>query len=75
KLKASDLVGLSYKPLFNYFKNTKNAFRVFVANYVVAEDGTGVVHVAPGFGEEDFYLCQDNNIPAICPIDSSGKFT
>ncbi|MGL9731273.1 MAG: class I tRNA ligase family protein [Wolbachia sp.] len=74
KLKADDLVGLSYKPLFDYFKDTKNAFRVFIADYVTAEDGTGVVHTAPGFGEEDFYLCQSHNIPAICPIDNGGKF-
>ncbi|QIT35923.1 class I tRNA ligase family protein [Wolbachia endosymbiont of Brugia pahangi] len=75
KLKADDLAGLSYKPLFNYFKGTKNAFRVFIADYVTGEDGTGVVHTAPGFGEEDFYLCQSHDIPAICPIDNSGRFT
>ncbi|KAF5269089.1 hypothetical protein FQR65_LT19236 [Abscondita terminalis] len=75
KLKANDLVGLSYKPLFDYFKDTKNAFRVFIADYVTGEDGTGVVHTAPGFGEEDFYLCQSHDIPVICPIDNSGKFT
>ncbi|WP_386087116.1 isoleucine--tRNA ligase [Wolbachia endosymbiont (group A) of Norellia spinipes] len=75
KLKANDLAGLSYKPLFDYFKDTKNAFRVFVADYVTGEDGTGVVHTAPGFGEEDFYLCQSHDIPVICPIDNSGKFT
>nr|CAH7731416.1 unnamed protein product [Callosobruchus chinensis] len=75
KLKASDLAGLSYKPLFDYFKGTKNAFRVFIADYVTAEDGTGVVHTAPGFGEEDFYLCQSHDIRAVCPIDNGGRFT
>ncbi|WP_395461183.1 isoleucine--tRNA ligase [Wolbachia endosymbiont (group B) of Ablattaria laevigata] len=75
KLKASDLAGLSYKPLFDYFKDTKNAFRVFIADYVTGEDGTGVVHTAPGFGEEDFYLCQSHDIRAVCPIDNGGKFT
>ncbi|QKX02034.1 isoleucine--tRNA ligase [Wolbachia endosymbiont of Dirofilaria (Dirofilaria) immitis] len=75
RLKANDLIGLSYKPLFDYFKDTKNAFRIFAADYVVGENGTGVVHTAPGFGEEDFYLCQGHNIPAVCPIDNSGKFT
>ncbi|WP_264719887.1 isoleucine--tRNA ligase [Wolbachia endosymbiont (group B) of Eucosma cana] len=75
KLKASDLAGLSYKPLFDYFKDTKNAFRVFIADYVTGEDGTGVVHTAPGFGEEDFYLCQRHDIRAVCPIDNAGKFT
>ncbi|WP_333023308.1 isoleucine--tRNA ligase [Wolbachia endosymbiont of Pentidionis agamae] len=75
ELEADDLAGLSYKPLFDYFKNTKNAFHIFIADYVTEEDGTGVVHTAPGFGEEDFYLCQKYNIPAICPIDNAGKFT
>lgn len=75
KLKASDLAGLPYKPLFDYFKDTKNAFRVFIADYVTGEDGTGVVHTAPGFGEEDFYLCQSHDIRAVCPIDNGGKFT
>lgn len=72
---SDDLSGLMYKPLFDYFKNTKNAFRVFIADYVNEDDGTGVVHTAPGFGEEDFYLCQKYDIPAICPIDNSGRFT
>lgn len=75
KLKASDLAGLSYKPLFDYFKGTKNAFRVFIADYVTAEDGTGVLHTAPGFGEEDFYLCQSHDSRAVCPIDNGGRFT
>ncbi|QKX01422.1 isoleucine--tRNA ligase [Wolbachia endosymbiont of Cruorifilaria tuberocauda] len=75
RLKANDLIGLCYKPLFNYFKDIKNAFQVFVADYVTEEDGTGIVHAAPGFGEEDFYLCQSHSIPAVCPIDNSGKFT
>ncbi|WP_341808303.1 class I tRNA ligase family protein [Wolbachia endosymbiont (group E) of Neria commutata] len=75
KLTANDLAGLSYKPLFDYFKDTKNAFRVFIADYATEGDGTGIVHTAPGFGEEDFSLCQTHDIPAICPIDNSAKFT
>ncbi|WFW29925.1 MAG: isoleucine--tRNA ligase [Wolbachia endosymbiont of Menacanthus eurysternus] len=75
QLKANDLVNLTYKPLFSYFQNVRNAFRVFIADYVTAECGTGIVHTAPGFGEEDFYLCKNHNIPAICPIDNRGKFT
>ncbi|MBD0391704.1 isoleucine--tRNA ligase [Wolbachia endosymbiont of Pentalonia nigronervosa] len=75
ELTADDLVGLTYKPLFDYFKDTKNAFRIFTADYVTEEDGTGVVHTAPGFGEEDFNLCQSHDIPTICPIDNSGNFT
>ncbi len=75
ELKAEDLVNLSYEPLFDYFSNTKNAFRVLIADYVTAEEGTGIVHTAPGFGEDDFLICQKHNIETLCPIDSSGKFT
>ncbi|UWI83057.1 isoleucine--tRNA ligase [Wolbachia endosymbiont of Howardula sp.] len=69
------LIGLAYKPIFEYFKDTKNAFRTIIAEYVTETDGTGIVHLAPGFGEEDFSLCQHYNIQPICPIDQSGKFT
>ncbi len=75
ELNASDLIGLRYQPLFNYFQNTRNAFYVLAANYVTEEDGTGIVHTAPGFGEDDFHLCQNSGIPLICPIDNGGKFT
>ncbi|XGA07956.1 MAG: isoleucine--tRNA ligase [Wolbachia endosymbiont of Xenopsylla cheopis] len=75
KFREEDLAHLSYKPLFDYFKDIKNAFCVLTADYVTEEDGTGIVHTAPGFGEDDFFLCQQHNIEAICPIDNGGKFT
>lgn len=75
RFRVEDLAHLSYKPLFDYFKDTKNAFRVLIADYVTEEEGTGIVHTAPGFGEDDFFLCQQYNIETICPIDSGGKFT
>lgn len=73
--KGSELEGLEYEPLFPYFSDTKNAFRVLCGDFVSTEDGTGIVHIAPGFGEDDFNLCKANNIPVVCPIDDSGKFT
>ncbi len=73
--KGSKLIGLSYEPLFPYFKNTPNAFRILAGDFVSDEDGTGVVHLAPGFGEDDQRICEENGIEVICPVDSAGRFT
>ncbi len=75
RLKGSDLLGLQYRPLFEYFSNTKNAFRIFSGEFVNTEEGTGIVHMAPGFGEEDQITCEANGIETVCPVDSQGKFT
>lgn len=75
KIKGHDLVGRSYEPLFLYFKNTKNAFKVLAGDFVGTEDGTGIVHCAPGFGEEDQKICEANGIRIVVPVDQSGKFT
>lgn len=75
KIKGSDLRGLSYEPLFDYFKSEKGAFRIFAGAFVTEGDGTGVVHLAPGFGEEDHELCSGEGIELVCPVDSGGKFT
>nr|WQM43425.1 isoleucine-tRNA ligase [Candidatus Lariskella arthropodarum] len=74
KCKGSDLVGLHYEPLFDYFKDHTNAFVSLAANFVTTEDGTGIVHVAPGFGEDDQALCKENHIEIVCPVDNAGKF-
>ncbi len=72
-----DLDGVFYEPLFTYFDRliAKGAFRTFVADYVSTEDGTGVVHVAPGFGEEDYELLRETGIPTVCPVDEECRFT
>ncbi|MEG3581900.1 MAG: isoleucine--tRNA ligase [Chloroflexota bacterium] len=75
RLKGSDLLGLQYRPLFEYFSNTKNAFKIFSGEFVNTEEGTGIVHMAPGFGEEDQITCEANGIETVCPVDSQGKFT
>jgi len=77
ELPGTELVGLEYEPLFPYFadRRSKGAFKVFAADFVSTEDGTGVVHIAPGFGEDDCRLGRENNIPAECPIDAEGRFT
>jgi isoleucyl-tRNA synthetase/very-short-patch-repair endonuclease len=74
-LKGSDLVGLTYVPLFPYFKTIEYAFRVLAGDFVMEGDGTGIVHMAPGFGEDDFALCTENEIPLVCPVDNAGRFT
>ncbi len=75
EVKGSELVGLSYQPLFRYFKDHENAFKVLAGSFVTTEDGTGIVHLAPGFGEDDQILCGQNNIKVVCPVDNGGKFT
>ncbi len=74
-ISGSELTGLSYKPLFDYFSGLDGAFRVVSADFVETGDGTGVVHIAPGFGEEDQRVGEENGIPLVVPVDDSGKFT
>ena len=71
------LVGLRYEPLFPYFADAKKegAFRVVAADFVSTGDGTGVVHIAPGFGEDDYRLGQAEKLPTVCPVDEEGRFT
>lgn len=69
------LVGASYHPLFPYFSGHAGAFRVLGGGFVTDEDGTGVVHLAPGFGEDDHALCTQEGIALVCPVDREGAFT
>jgi len=84
---GKELVGLSYNQLFphnNNFQNDANGvslknesakvFTVLAGDFVSTEEGTGIVHIAPGFGEDDQLLCKANGIPTICPVDEGGKF-
>src|SRR4051812_11652109 len=74
-IKGADLVGHTYTPLFPYFRDHPNAFRVLGADFVTTEDGTGVVHMAPGFGEDDQRACEAAGIAVVCPVDEQGRFT
>ena len=78
-IKGSELVGLGYEPMFPYFARLKEkgAFKVLSGEFVSVEDGTGVVHIAPGFGQDDFDACRayDKDFPIVCPVDEAGKFT
>ena len=73
ELKGDLLVGQSYKPLFA--DRGKNAHQVWHADYVSVEDGTGIVHLAPTYGEEDFVLAREKGFPAVHTIDETGHFT
>lgn len=75
--KGSDLLGKTYEPLFDYFADRKaeGAFRVVAAEYVGSEEGVGIVHTAPAFGEDDYWTCKNNHIPLVNPVDEKGHFT
>ncbi len=72
EFKGSELVGKTYQPLFG--DQGQNAHKIWNADYVSHEDGTGIVHIAPAYGEEDFALARANKIPVIHTIDENGIF-
>lgn len=76
-VKGKDLVDLTYAPLFPYFgdRAEKGAFRVISSDHVTTDSGTGIVHMAPAFGEEDYYACAKAGIPIVNPVDDDGMFT
>jgi isoleucyl-tRNA synthetase len=74
KVAASELTGRKYLPLFPYFKNQANAFHVLSDAYVTVDDGTGIVHQAPAYGEDDFRVCREAGIALVDPVDEEGKF-
>jgi len=75
--KGGKLKGKRYRPLFDYFVDqvSPNAFTVLEDAFVEEEDGTGIVHTAPAFGEADFFVCSKEGIELVCPVDQNGKFT
>jgi isoleucyl-tRNA synthetase len=80
EFKGAELVGKSYKPLFDYFvdknlKNKENIYKIYNADFVTIEDGTGIVHIAPAYGEDDMNLGKEMKLPFIQHVDSQGKFT
>lgn len=80
EVKGSELVGLQYEPVFDYYKNTdmpnkENIWKVWHADFVTADQGTGIAHEAPAFGEDDMNLAKANNIPFIRHVEPNGIFT
>lgn len=74
-VKGKDLEGMEYEPLFDYFKDNKNSFKFILGDFITAEEGTGIVHTAPAFGEEDSAICRKYKIPSVQPVDEKGHFT
>ncbi len=78
RAKGSELAGLRYRPPFPYFaaEAARGAFRVLTDEYVTADEGTGLVHQAPAFGEDDMRICRAHDIEAmVCPVTLEGRFT
>jgi isoleucyl-tRNA synthetase len=76
---GAELEGLQYEPLWNYFEDaekfgTDNAWRFLVADYVTTTDGTGIVHQAPAYGEDDQQVCEEAGIPVVLSVDEGAKF-
>jgi isoleucyl-tRNA synthetase len=72
-VKGSELVGKKYHPLFE--NHGPDAHRIVAADFVTAEDGTGIVHEAPAYGEEDYELCKKEGIPIVSLVDENGLYT
>ncbi len=78
--KGSTLVGKKYQPAFDYYltdetiKNRENGWKIYGADFVTTEDGTGVVHIAPAFGEDDMKLGQKEKLPFIQHVGMDGRF-
>jgi isoleucyl-tRNA synthetase len=70
---GKELIGKTYKPLFE--NRGKNAHKVWAAGYVTLEEGTGIVHLAPAYGEEDYQLAKALDFPLVSNIDDSGFYT
>ncbi|MDM7832672.1 isoleucine--tRNA ligase [Cellulomonas edaphi] len=74
-VRGADLAGRRYTPPFDYFTAHPNAHQVLVADFVTTEDGSGIVHLAPAFGEDDMAVCEAAGITPVVPVDSQARFT
>lgn len=72
---GKELIGLNYHPIFNFEKLEKKAFFVVTGNFVSAEEGTGLVHIAPAFGEEDLEVGKVNDLPILITVNEEGEIT
>ncbi len=78
---GKEMIGISYEPLFDYYSsksdipNKENGWKVYGADFVTETDGTGVVHIAPAFGEDDMKLGQENKLPFVQHVGMDGRFT
>ncbi len=73
-VKGSDLVGLEYEQLFAFVEPDREAFRVIAGDFVGLDAGSGIVHIAPAFGEDDYRVSRENDLPMINPVKPDGTF-
>ena len=74
EFKGKEILGLEYEPLFRFSKPERRAYFVISGNFVSLEEGTGLVHIAPAFGEDDMIAGKKNDLPIILNVDEEGKF-
>ncbi len=80
KKKGKELVGLKYEPLFNYYskkedlKNKENGWKIYAGDFVTTEEGTGIVHIAPAFGDDDMKMAEKYNLPFVQHVGMDGRF-
>ena len=74
-LRGQELLGISFEPLLPYFADAPNAFRIFTDPFVSTSEGTGLVHMAPAYGEDDYRICRREGIAVVDPLDEECKFT
>ena len=72
-IKGSELVGKRFEPLFE--NRGPAAHKILHADFVTTDDGTGIVHIAPAYGEDDYELCRKNNVPVLSLVDGDGNYT
>lgn len=75
EVRGADLIGTGYEQLLPFLKAGETAFKVYGAEFVSTEDGTGIVHIAPAFGEDDYQMGRKYDLPVLQPVDKEGKFT
>lgn len=75
EFKGESLAGIKYQPLFEFFSNEENAFFLTLGDFVTIEDGSGIVHIAPAFGEDDYQIGLKYNLPVIQAVGRDGNFT
>ena len=75
KVKGKDLIGKRYEPCYPFFEDREGAFRVIGADFVTLTEGTGIVHTAPAFGEDDYQAGITEGLPFVQPVDEKGRFT
>jgi isoleucyl-tRNA synthetase len=75
KMTGAELVGKSYEPLFTFVKTDKKAHYVIAGDFVTLKEGTGIVHMAPAFGQDDYEMSRVHDLPIVQPVDLDGRFT